>query len=195
MKMLARPIKIPQKGAELHFLIVDDDRVDRQNIRRYVAKAGFRATYVEADDLSSGLAKYEEGVFDCVFVDYMLPDGNGVDFINKARKFGGFTPIIMLTGQGSEEVAVSAITSGACDYLSKGNIPHTDFMNVMKDSFQRASIDAELHKNAHYDRLTGLFNRSYFDHHLSGTMQRSRRHHHHFAVMFLDLGAHLLTHS
>ncbi|MEZ5691998.1 MAG: diguanylate cyclase [Rickettsiales bacterium] len=187
MNQYSQSIRIPEKGANLRLLIIDDDRVDRLNIRRCVSKAGFNASYVEADDLRSGFEEFNKGRYDCIFVDYMLPDGDGIDFINKVKERGCFTPIIMLTGQGSEEIAASAITSGACDYLTKHNIPQIDFLGVVKDSFKRANIEADLYKNAHYDKLTGLFNRFYFERHLSGTIQRSKRHSHNFAVMFLDL--------
>ena len=67
-----------------------------------------------------GLKLCSSGDFDCVLLDYNLPDLNGIEFLNRMdsqRKIQ--VPIIMLTGQGNETIASDALRAGATDYLPK----------------------------------------------------------------------------
>ena len=58
----------------------------------------------------------------CILLDYSLPGYNGIDILYIIQKDFGFIPVIMLTGQGNEAIAVQAIKAGAQNYLVKANI-------------------------------------------------------------------------
>lgn len=100
-------------------LIVDDDAVDRIAVTRALRKAGHDVDVTETTSRSDAKRLLGEQSFDCVFLDYFLPDGSGLDVVREARAAGVRTPIVILTGQGDEEVAVELMKAGASDYLPK----------------------------------------------------------------------------
>jgi signal transduction histidine kinase len=105
----------------LRILVVDDDVVDRTAVRRGLRSAGIQAEFQEAEDVSSAVALLRTGPFDCAFLDFRLPGGDGLQVLREVRRAGVRTPIVMLTGQGDEQLAVELMKAGASDYLPKGS--------------------------------------------------------------------------
>lgn len=101
-------------------LIIDDDQVDREAWSRYLKSERPDAKILEAKNCAEGFSQMEKKNFDCVLLDYQLPDGDGIQFLQKLM-LGNFTnsPILFLTGQGDEMLAVEALKSGAADYIPK----------------------------------------------------------------------------
>lgn len=60
--------------------------------------------------------------FDCVFLDYRLPDGDALTLVQDIRDVGFKVPLIVLTGQGDEQIAVELMKAGASDYIVKGKL-------------------------------------------------------------------------
>src|SRR5262245_51234057 len=99
-------------------LVIDDSEDDRGLYRRTLAASG-RYDVIEAQDGDRGLAMVDEHAPDCILLDYSLPGRNGVEVLKRLRVQHPFAPVIMLTGQGNETVAVAAMREGAQNYLSK----------------------------------------------------------------------------
>ncbi|MBD0320467.1 MAG: response regulator, partial [Gemmatimonadetes bacterium] len=104
---------------QLRVLVVDDDRVDRMAIRRALTRVDLGARVDEADSAPAALERVATGEFDCVFLDYNLPGSDGLHVLRAIRSGGTGTPVVMLTGQGDERVAVELMKAGAADYLPK----------------------------------------------------------------------------
>src|SRR5690242_21066396 len=104
-------------------LIIDDSEDDRALYRRTLAKNnGLAYEISEAEDGETGLSRLNELSPDCVLLDYSLPGRNGVEVLKRLRATHPFVPVVMLTGQGSETVAVTAMQVGAQNYISKATI-------------------------------------------------------------------------
>lgn len=106
----------------LKLLVVDDDQVDRMAVRRALKKAGLSTEVTEAADCASAIVALTENNFDGAFLDYRLPDQNGLDLVKELRFRDIQIPLIVLTGQGDEEIAVQLMKAGASDYISKSNL-------------------------------------------------------------------------
>jgi len=103
----------------VRLLLVDDDELDRRFVRRALAQGGLDAELTETSDADAALAALVAGRFDCALLDYQIPGRDGLWLLRAARAAGVDTPIVMLTGRGDEDTAVSTMKSGAADYLAK----------------------------------------------------------------------------
>jgi signal transduction histidine kinase len=106
----------------LRILIVDDDRVDRLAVKRLLLQSGFRIDVSECDDQRSASEAIRGTAFDCVLLDYHLPGADGLALLRELRNGGNAVPVVALTGQGDEEVAVELMKGGAADYLNKNTL-------------------------------------------------------------------------
>ncbi len=103
----------------LSILLVDDDKVDRIALRRSLEQTGFDVTIGEADGVLAAIERLTTGSYDCVLLDYNLPDGDGLTFLRGIRGAHIETKVIMITGQQDSEVATQLIEAGAADYIPK----------------------------------------------------------------------------
>jgi PAS domain S-box-containing protein len=106
----------------LRVLLVDDDAIDRRALMRALRAAGIGTETRETDTVAGALALLEAETFDCVFLDYQLPGGDGMRVLREARATGLDTPIVMLTGQEDTQTAVELMKAGASDYIAKADL-------------------------------------------------------------------------
>jgi signal transduction histidine kinase len=109
-------------GTGFRILLVDDDAVDRMAVRRVLASTGMPLHVTEAEDGQAAVSALQEQQFDCVVTDYRLPGIDGLRLLRTMRSSGITASVLVLTGQGDEEVAVELMKAGAADYLSKHNL-------------------------------------------------------------------------
>jgi signal transduction histidine kinase len=136
---------------QLKILIVDDDEVDRLTIGRALNKSGILMERVEATTAAEAIAALTTSSFDSVFLDYSLPDQDGLALIQAIRKAGIKAPLIVLTGQGDEQLAVECMKAGASDYLSKSKIGSDRLASILKNAVR--VYRAELKANQAYQQL------------------------------------------
>lgn len=98
-------------------LVVDDDATIRSYLHRLIVQSGHHV--VSAATLEEGCRCAREAEFDLVFLDVMLPDGNGLNRIGEFRSSISHPEVVILTGAGDAEGAELALRSGAWDYLCK----------------------------------------------------------------------------
>ncbi len=96
----------------------EDRRLVYQALRRRV-----NVEFCEAHDCHSALVTLKAySSFECVFLDYRLPDGDGLWLVQKIRASGIKVPLVVLTQKGDEEIAVKLMKAGASDYLAKDKV-------------------------------------------------------------------------
>ena len=125
-------------------LIVDDSPEDRETWRRYLsADPTVEYVFVERASIDSALTACEAEKPDCILLDHNLPDGTGVDFIEDLRTIGGTQtyPTVMLTGTGSEAVAVQAMKAGAQDYIVKPRLNPESLHRALGAAIYKAQTD------------------------------------------------------
>lgn len=104
----------------LRLLLVEDDPIDQRAFLRLIEADALPYEPLLVNCVSAALQAIEIGEFDLIIADYLLNDGTGFDILEVA----GDTPLIMVTGMGSEELAVKAMKAGAYDYLTKDSERH-----------------------------------------------------------------------
>lgn len=105
-------------------LIVDDSDTDRLTYRRYLNQSEIDScSILESDCGEVGLDLCLQHSPDVILLDYLLPDIDGLEFLQTLNTQTQPLPaVIMLTGQGNEQVAVEAMKMGAQDYLVKSRL-------------------------------------------------------------------------
>jgi len=121
---------------QLKILIVDDEEADRNTVRRLLKKSGIETEITEAADYEEAKEKMSNNLFDCVFIDYILPDQDGLTLVREIRQQGVKIPLIILTGHGDEEIAVDMMKAGASDYLSKFRLTPSRLNQAMQNALR-----------------------------------------------------------
>ncbi|WP_462325225.1 diguanylate cyclase domain-containing protein [Desulfoplanes sp.] len=130
-------------------LIVDDSPEDREFYQRFMRKIDGETILLEAETGEEALGLLVETTPGLIIVDYNLPDMNGVELLSYLpRKNDRPTiPVILLTGQGNEAVAVAAMKNGARDYLIKGEISEDSFCKAIQRVVKEHEIERKLEEN------------------------------------------------
>jgi sigma-B regulation protein RsbU (phosphoserine phosphatase) len=108
-----------RRRERVRLLVVEDDEVDRRVVQRVLEQGGLDAELTEVATSDEALAALRGQPFDCVLLDYQIPGHDGLWVLQAAREAGIDTPVVMLTGQGDEDTAVTLMKAGATDYLVK----------------------------------------------------------------------------
>jgi two-component system, sensor histidine kinase and response regulator len=128
----------------LKILIVDDDEVDRMAVTRALLKSGMSLTITEATTCAEALELLSTQLFDCTFLDYELPDRNGLALVEAACKLKIQHPLVVLTGQGDEQIAVELMKAGATDYLTKSHISPTNLAQILRNAMRIDRAEREV---------------------------------------------------
>lgn len=140
----------------LTFAIIDDDPADIEIFRRYLEDIDdWNVKLLTFNNPAQAEKELPLCVWDFLFIDYRLGAWTGLELLRKLRDIAVEKPIIILTGQGSEEVAVEAMKSGATDYLVKDHLSPVNLRRAVLNALevthlrrqvenqQKALIDAE----------------------------------------------------
>jgi CheY-like chemotaxis protein len=105
--------------APLRVLVVDDDAIDRMAVKRQLARTGIPVQTAEAEGVLEAIGRLSDAPYDCVLLDFNLPDGDGLTFLRGLRSAGISVPVVMLTGQSDPDVIADLVMAGAADYIPK----------------------------------------------------------------------------
>ena len=106
----------------LKILLVEDDPDDVVLFGALLGRVAPMSGFEHVDNMEDARRKLDGAGFDLCFFDYHLGADTGLDLLRTVRNDGFDRPIVMLTGQGDEAVAVEAMKSGATDYIAKGSL-------------------------------------------------------------------------
>ncbi len=99
-----------------HILVVEDDDDTAEVVAGLLENSGYSVT--TSSNGSEALKEIDKGETDLVLLDIDLPDANGIDVLQQARR-NTHMPMIMLSGYGKEMDRVRSLESGADDYIAK----------------------------------------------------------------------------
>ncbi|MGZ4817008.1 MAG: PAS domain S-box protein [Terriglobales bacterium] len=107
---------------KLQVLVVEDDEDDFLLLRQLLKKTVGDAEVERAATADAAFEMARDERDDLCFLDYRLGEKDGLEVLRELKKRGLAVPVIFLTGQGDEEVAVRAMKAGATDYLLKSKL-------------------------------------------------------------------------
>src|ERR1700760_47178 len=109
-------------GQRLSLLLVEDDRADALLVEELIADAAGDIGFAWAQSMSEAEHQLTSARPDCVLLDLNLPDANGIAALERIKATDPNIPIVVLTGLSDEHFGMSAVASGAQDYLVKGRV-------------------------------------------------------------------------
>jgi two-component system response regulator FixJ len=102
----------------IRIALIDDDEAVLDSLKLYFERHGVKATCFSTAVAFLG-TKNIAGAFDCVVADVRMPELSGLDLLRKLAAEGLIIPVILITGHGDVDMAVSAIKVGAFDFIEK----------------------------------------------------------------------------
>ena len=190
----------------LHVMVVEDEETLRLVFSQVLSEDGFRIT--EAASGEEALALISHDVPHIVVTDIRMGGMSGLQLLDEIKKSHPDTQVIILTSHASVDLTITALRSGAYDYLLKP----VDELDIISTTVSRAAEKVHLiHENrslleqlkaanqallesnealsqlATRDGLTGLFNHRFFQDALAKELSRSRRQNNPFSLLFIDV--------
>lgn len=132
-----------------HFriLLVDDNLVDRMGVKRMLDRSNITFEVEETDSMANGLSALRRNPFDCVLIDYRLPDGNGLTFHAQMMREGlPDLALILLTGIQDDAIGDLAISSGMQDYLVKDLVDEALLSRSIRYAIERKRAQRDLQR-------------------------------------------------
>src|SRR5262249_28031910 len=112
---LVRPL--PTDETAMRVLVIEDDRETAQFLQKSLKESGHSADL--AGDGETGLAMAQEGGYDVLIVDRMLPRLDGLSVGKELRASGMRAPVLILSALGDVDDRVKGLRAGGDDYLTK----------------------------------------------------------------------------
>ncbi|WP_257236471.1 GAF domain-containing protein [Nostoc sp. 'Peltigera malacea cyanobiont' DB3992] len=137
-------------------LIVDDSPEDRELYRRYLLRdREYSYTILEATLGQLGLELWQQHQPDAVLLDYRLPDMDGLEFLAKLQPSmqQPCLPVIVVTGQGNEAIAVKAMKAGAQDYIIKEQITPEGLQIAVNGAIETVRLRTQLQQRIDRERV------------------------------------------
>jgi two-component system cell cycle response regulator len=174
-------------------LSVEDKDDDFARIKE-VLRDHQRLELTREKSLADALARLEKVRYDLVFIEYLLPDGTALEFLEAVNSKGIETPVVVITSQGDELIASRMIQAGASDYLPKAKVSGDVLLRIISNALEKAGLRREMRlaqeklaEMSIRDELTDMFNRRYFEESLEREVSGAKRYNHALALCIIDL--------
>lgn len=125
---------------QVRVLLVEDNPLDARLIRNYLAcQPGMRVEVEQVGRLSTGLDRLRQQSFDAVLLDLNLPDSMGLESVVLTHACSPRVPIVILTADKEDAVALRAVRDGAEDYLYKSELAPSLLGRSLRYAIDRAA--------------------------------------------------------
>jgi DNA-binding NtrC family response regulator len=123
-------------------LVVDDDPVQRRLLDNMVRKFGYEPVVADSGEAAAALLLGEER-FDCVVLDLVMPDLDGLGVLARLRESGSHIPVIVQTAHGGIDNVVSAMRAGAVDFVVKP-VGAERLQVSLRNAMEKSALEGEL---------------------------------------------------
>jgi diguanylate cyclase (GGDEF)-like protein len=179
---------------KLRILLIEDDTGDAVLLRRTLEPCADRIELHHVLKLNDGIAAWHQHAFDVFLLDLSLPDSSGLDGVTILRREIPEAPIVVLTGNSDNQLALEALDHGAQEYLVKGQTSGAVLERTIRHAIhrhhkqlQRENQVTELKELARIDPLTSLLNRQALDEVIAKEWSRADRNDTPLSCVLIDL--------
>jgi signal transduction histidine kinase len=145
--------------AQLSILLVEDDAVDRLKVQRGLERRGVGPDrLIVAENLARARQWLDRHQPTAAVVDWTLPDGDALDFLDYLERKAIQLPVVVLTGHEDDGRARQALKQGAQDYLTKGAYTLDSLVRSIRYAVERKRAEEYRVRLQHADRLVSLGN-------------------------------------
>ncbi len=176
----------------LRLLIVEDSEDDTQLLLIALKKGGYDVAYERVTSGSAMEIALARHPWDVIVADQNLPHFSGLEALDFLKENGYDIPFFIVSGSINEELAAEAMRAGAQDYLKKDNLTRlcpaiARELREVEVRRDRTRAEATVERQAHYDFLTNLPNRTTFRDRLTVALAQASRNRKMLAILFVDL--------
>ena len=161
-------------------LLIDDDPTFCDVMRAQLEPLDYRVT--TETDARRALPLLQDGDFDVLLLDLMMPEIGGLDVLEEIRQHFSVLPIVVVTGYDIPEATVDAMRRGATDFVTKP--VDISFLDLR---IHRACEHELARRLANSDGLTGLYNHRYLQERLQQEVERARRYSRSLSLIMADI--------
>ena len=174
---------------DVRILFVEDNPLDVEIVRLQLERDGLQFEWRVATSeatLRSTLREFEP---DVVLCDYSMPGYSGRDAMKLIHRIDARTPVLVLSGSITEDVAVECLKTGAADCLAKHALPRVApaVRRALNEVIARKKYEARLQRMSNFDKLTGLPNAAQLARRVELAIEQAQGLHRQLAVIALDI--------
>lgn len=125
-------------------LVIDDSEDDRELYARLLKIDMEVETVGFARDGEEGLARYRETPSHCVLLDFNMPGHDGLVVLERLKAIDPHVAVVMMTGEGNENIAVAAMKAGAMDYVVKDRVTASILRRAVVNATEKAALIRKL---------------------------------------------------
>jgi two-component system cell cycle sensor histidine kinase/response regulator CckA len=172
-RAMNKPSGIQNPESEIiRVLLIEDNPGDARLVREMLVETGtnkFNLEHVER--ISQGLIRLSQEDFQVILLDLSLPDGHGLETVDRVCNVAPYVPVLVLTGLDDETLAIRAVQEGAQDYLIKGQMNSNLLVRALRYAIERKQAEESLRESEETARaLVNATNDSVFLIDTSGTI-------------------------
>jgi len=157
-KALGVAEELPGQKKVLKIAIVDDNPDDIFYYTKHIEISSIdKYKIYKFETGEEALEECQKTPMDAILLDYLLPDMNGVEFLEELQKLWGSSqlPVVMVTGHGNEAIVVEAMKAGAQDYLIKSNITSEILCRSINNAMEQTRLQLQLAESRERQRAMG----------------------------------------
>ena len=174
------------ENRRISMLLVEDNPLDAHLVQATLATTD-SLDIEPVGDLQQALTTLRDRSFDVILLDLSLPDARGLEALQRVRVQAPTIPVVVLTSQGDQRVALQAVRHGAQDYLTKEHMEREVLLRAVRYAVERHQLLAEISDLSLKDELTGLYNRRGFFTHAEQHLKLAVRARQQLALFYADL--------
>ena len=128
----------------LSILVIDDEKDNRIILKEQLnAVPGWKLSISEAGSAEDAITSLRENLQDVVFLDYRLPDLDGIKVLEQIRQHHPKIAVIMMSAVGNEKIAVEAMKRGAIDYMVHDDLRSSDLGQLLRRAMEMQLLQSE----------------------------------------------------